>query len=157
MVTLGRRLFLVSLFAAACSVAASAQAAPQPQKILFVCQYGSVKSPIARELLRRRAAERHVGVSVQSRGITPKQHLSAEVADLLTSDGLDVASEPLRQLTQADLNQADLVIVFDKLPASLAAGNVQDWSDLPSILNSYHVARPELDRRIDGLLQQISR
>lgn len=157
MLTLHRRIFLASLAAAACSMAAHAQTDAKPRKILFVCQYGSVKSPIARELLRRGAAERHLPVSASSRGITPRQHLSPEVAELLASEKLDVTSEPLRQLSQADLDQADMVILFDELPKSLAASNVQDWSDLPSVLNSYQVARPELGRRIDALLRQISR
>ena len=96
-------------------------------------------------------------VSVTSRGITPEEHLSPEVRQRMAREGLDVASEPLRKLTQADLHQADVVILFDKLPASFTATNVQDWSDLPSILNRYPVARAELDRRIDALLQRISR
>ena len=157
MYTLQRRIFLIALAAAACQMAATAKPLPQVPKVLFVCQYGTVKSPIARELLRRRAAERRVRVSAASRGITPEEHLSAEVRERLAREGLDVASEPLRKLSQADLHQADLVILFDRLPVSFAAGNVQDWSDLPSMLNSYPVARAELDRRIDALLQRISR
>jgi protein-tyrosine-phosphatase len=157
MFTLRRRAFLIALIAAACVPAAAAATPSDAPKILFVCQYGTVKSPIARELLRRHAAARRLRVSVASRGIAPEEHLPADVRERLTREGVDLASEPLQKLTQADLDQADVVVLFDKLPASFTATNVQDWTDLPSILNSYRDARTELDRRIDALVLRISR
>jgi hypothetical protein len=44
-------------------------AAKRPKRVLFICQFGSVKSPIARELFRRRAKERGIAVIAWSRGI----------------------------------------------------------------------------------------
>ena len=127
----------------------------RPTKVLFICQFGSVKSAIAREIFRRRAAERHQSVSVFSRGITPEPHLPLALQRDLLREGIDTARQPLRQLRQADLDAADLVIIFDKLPPDLRVTKVDDWTDTPSVLNDYPRARADLDRRIDELLGRL--
>jgi protein-tyrosine-phosphatase len=124
--------------------------------ILLICQFGTVKSPIARELLKRRAAERNVRVEVAARGITPQQHITAELLSRLTKDGINPAAEPLKRLGPEDIAAADLVIAFDKLPAEYHPKNFEDWSDLPSMVNDYDHARAILEARIDGLLDRIS-
>jgi hypothetical protein len=64
--TLSRRaVFAVFGVAFAPRLAQAECAAPQ---VLFVCPYGTVKSAIARETLKRRAAEAGVAVRVRSRG-----------------------------------------------------------------------------------------
>ncbi|MEO6582508.1 MAG: hypothetical protein ABIN68_06865 [Sphingomicrobium sp.] len=134
-----------------------AQSAARPPRILFVCQFGSVKSAISRELLKRRAAQRHIPLIVVSRGITPEEHLSPAIKSRLLLEHIDPAAEPLRKLRQADLDAADRVIIFDKLPARLRAEALEDWTDLPSILNNYPKARADLDRRIDAVLASLVR
>lgn len=124
--------------------------------ILLVCQFGTVKSPIARELLKRRAAERHVAIDVTARGITPQQHITPELLNHLTKDGINPAAEPLRKLGPEDIAGADLVIAFDKLPAEYHPRRLEDWSELPSMVNDYDHARAELDSRIDTLLDRLS-
>ena len=93
---LSRRSFVATLCA---TVAAGAGVPPvkgSSPRILFVCQFGSVKSAIARELLKRRAAELHVDLNVSSRGITPEEHFPAPLKAKLGH--IDPAAEPLRQL-----------------------------------------------------------
>src|SRR5690349_21253745 len=127
---------------------ASAAPASLP-RILLICQFGTVKSPIARELLKRRAAERHVPVTVAARGITPQQHITPELSARLVKDGINPAAEPLTKLGRADIAAADLVIAFDKLPAEYHPSRLEDWSDLPSMVDDYDRARAVLDKRID--------
>ena len=62
--------------------------AASPPTLLFVCQYGTVKSAVAREMTRRRAAELGLVVNVISRGITPQDHISPTLAQRLTADGI---------------------------------------------------------------------
>lgn len=128
----------------------------RPTMVLFICQFGSVKSAIARELLRRRATERHHSLTVFSRGITPEPHLPPALQRDLLREGIDTNRQPLQQLRQSDLDAADRVIIFDRLPAGLRATNVEDWTDTPSVLNDYTRARADLDRRIDELLNRLS-
>ena len=154
---LNRRSFVAALGASMAFAAGAAQMRDRSPRILFVCQFGSVKSAIARELLRRRAKQAHVGLEVASRGITPEEHLPALIKDKLLLDHIDPAAEPLRQVRQADLDAADRVIAFDKLPPTLHAPKAEDWTDVPSILNDYESARTELDRRIESLVRAYQR
>jgi protein-tyrosine-phosphatase len=151
-ISAGRRAVLAGLLA----LPVAAFAAEPPPRILFVCQFGSVRSPIARELLKRRAAERGISVAVQSRGITPEPHLSPELAATVEADKLDLASQPLRGLGQGDVDAADVVIHFDPLSAGLRVKNARDWSDIGSMNANYPAARANLMRRIDALIDELA-
>ena len=127
-----------------------------PPKVLFVCQFGTVKSAVAREHLRRRAADRGIAIQVHSRGITPEPHRSAALTEALRQDGIDPDREPLGRLTPGDIAAADIVIVFDKLPAGFHAQGARDWSDLPSMNADYPAARTNLLKRINALLDELT-
>lgn len=133
-----------------------ANAEPAPTRVLFVCQYGTVKSALARELFWRRAGARGIKAIAFSRGITPAEHLSATARTGMAADGIDPARDPLRKLAPADLRKADIVVVFNPLPPKLAARPTRDWAATPSVNDDYARARPEIDRRIDALLDEIA-
>ncbi len=125
-------------------------------KILFLCQAGTAKSPIAREILRRRAKERGIAVDVYSRGILLADHVSPQLKDRLLADGIDTTAEQATQLKPADLAAADIVVNFNLLPDSVKHSDVRDWTDVPSVNDDYANARAVMDKRIDALLTEIS-
>ena len=151
-----RRAFIViALSVAACTSAApTALGRCSPRRVLFICQFGTVKSAVARELLRRRAAERGMAIEVRSRGLTPEEHMSPALALAVQKDGIDTHTEPVRKLAAADVERADVVIFFDKLPPGFAPADLRDWSDLPSMNADYPAARAVLMERIDRLLDE---
>ena len=151
---ISRRAFLGASAALVSLPALATSGRAKPRRILFVCQFGSVKSSIARELLKRRARERQVTLDVYSRGITPEEHLPAAIKAKLIAEGINPAAEPLRALRQVDVDDADRVIIFDRLPMSLHAHILDDWTTPPSILNDYEMARADLGRRIDKLIEE---
>jgi protein-tyrosine-phosphatase len=158
---LGTASKMLIVLASACLLSCSPVSAepaptPAPTRVLFVCQYGTVKSALARELFRRRAGERGIKAIAFSRGITPAEHLSAAARTSMAADGIDSARDPLRKLAPADLRKADIVVIFNPLPAKLATRPVRDWTATPSVNDDYANARPELDRRIDALLDAIA-
>ena len=115
-----RRIFALSLALAACGRTegarrAGARACPVKQ-VLFVCQFGSVKSAIAREHFRKAALDRKVEVKAISRGLTPEEHLSPKLSGELAADGIDAKAEPLRQLSADDVVASEIVVFFDPLP-----------------------------------------
>ena len=126
-------------------------------RVLFVCQYGSVKSPIARELLRRRARERGIAVSTFSRGITPEAHLPSEIAATLLAEGIEPARDGLHRLLPIDVESADVVVYFNPMPAGFRAPRMLDWTAVPSVNQSYDAARADLNRRIEALLDELAR
>ena len=147
---------LCAVFAIALLALASQPAlAGERPKILLVCQFGTVKSAITRELLIRRAAERGIALNAWSRGITPEQHLAPALLPRLRAEQIDPGRQPLRPLTPRDAARADLIIAFDPLPPSFSRAKVRDWSDVPSMNSSYDAARRVVDQRIDALLDQL--
>lgn len=138
------------------AIPASLIASAKAPRVLFICQFGSVKSAIARELLKRWTAERGVKVIVSSRGITPEPHLHPSVRDQLRAEGVDPEREPLKKLVRADLKSADIVIIFNRLPSAMRSADVRDWTVVPSINDNYLDARADLDRRIDNLIDEIA-
>jgi len=154
-----RRRFLVGALAAVVSFAApEVLNASQPlPRVLFICQFGTAKSAIARELFKRRAAQRGIPVSVFSRGITPEPHLASSTRDALLTEGIVLDTQPVRKLRAADLSAADIIVFFNPLPAPLRRATQRDWSAVPSVNETYSLARVDLDRRIDVLIDEVAR
>lgn len=155
-VTTGRRAVLLGIGALALAPAATRAEPKAAPRVLFVCQYGSVKSPIAREILRRRARERGIAVSTISRGITPEAHLPPEIAARLLADGIDPARDGLHRLTPGDLQTGDIVVAFNPLPPGLPVAHGEDWTSVPSVLEAYPAAVADIKRRVELLLDRIA-
>ena len=154
MTGLSRRATLLGL-AAVAAFPAPALAMRVP-RILFVCRYATVKSATARELIRKRAHERGIGLAVWSRGITPVDHLPPETRQRLIAEfGIDPASERAQALRQDDLNRADTVVLFDQLPPNLHKSDTLDWTGQPSLLEQFDASMAYLDAHIAALLDRI--
>ena len=125
-------------------------------RVLFVCQFGSVKSALAREIFRHSAAARAIPATVFSRGITPEAHISDNLRAALVTEGFNIENEPLRQLRSKDLAAADVTVLFDPLPCGLHARRVHDWTDTGSLNQAYQTERPRLLARIEALLDELS-
>jgi protein-tyrosine-phosphatase len=153
-----RRGFIVASLLLAGLVASGglAQSPAKPPRILFVCQAGTAKSAIAREILRRRAAERRIAVEVVSRGLVVTDHVSPELRARLSADGIDTTTEPAMPLESSDWAAADVLVNFNPLPASVDHKDVRDWTDVPSVNDDYINARAVMDKRIDELLTEIA-
>ncbi len=154
---MSRRAALIGAASLAASCASPTGTSAEPTRVLFVCQYGTVKSAIAREQFRRLAATRGILVHVQSRGISPEDHISPALSEALAADGLDIRGEPIRALSTSDLACADIIVAFDSLPVRLGAWSVRDWSDVPSMNANYGAARAVLLERLNVLMAEIER
>jgi len=142
--------------AAAAALPARALAMRVP-RVLFICRYATVKSATARELLRKRARERGVGVKVRSRGITPVDHLPPAIRQrLIDQFGIDPAAERPQALQQADLDRADVVVLFDNLPPSLHKMGPLDWTDQPSLLEQFEPSMAYLEAHLAVLLDRLA-
>ncbi len=151
-----RRGFIVAALAVSATADAKAPAHRMPH-ILFVCQYGTAKSAIAREVFRRRARERGLAVSAISRGLTIEDHISPPLRQRLLADGVDPSSDAPQILAPKDWRQADILVAFNLLPNSVKPAKMLDWTDMPSFNDDYDNAIATLDRRIDDLLDEIGK
>jgi Low molecular weight phosphotyrosine protein phosphatase len=157
--TVGRRdLLSAGIMLAAGLAAPSAQAKKRKRAtILFICQYGTAKSAIAREVLRQYARLRGVDARAFSRGLTLEDHISPELHIKLQADQIDPMADLPQKLSRMDWTKADIVVAFNPLPATIRHPDVRDWSDLPSVNENYADARMVLDKRIDSLLDEIQK
>jgi len=134
---------------------AAAKAPPcAPTSVLFVCPAGTVKSAIARETLKRRAARAGVAVRVASRGVHPEDHVSPALKASLLADGIDPAAEPLRAFEPQDAAGADIVIAFDEAAKAPGLEGARIW-DVPSLNSRYPEAKAALASKIDDLLAEL--
>jgi protein-tyrosine-phosphatase len=148
-----RRTILVGL----ATIAATGASAPPKPRVLFICQFGTAKSAIAREFFRRRARERGISVLAFSRGLTLEDHISPPLRMALSEERIDSAHDRARRLAKHDLRAADIVVIFNPLPPSLRPVAARDWTTLPSVNENWPQARADLVRRIDDLLDEIAK
>jgi hypothetical protein len=127
---------------------------PAP-RVLFVCQFGTAKSPIAREIFRRAALNRGLAAEAWSRGLTLEDHISPRLRQTLLADGIRTDADPQAVLTTADWQRADIVVSFNPLPPGVMPADQRDWSAVPSFNDDYVSARADLDRRISALLDEL--
>lgn len=133
-----------------------ARAGCAPPEVLFVCPFGTVKSAIARETLKRRAAQAGVAVRVRSRGVDVQDHVSPTLAAALAADGLNPAAEPARKLSAADLTRGQIVIAFDEAAQDPRLSGARTW-DVPSWNDAYPRAKAALDDHVTALLAELRR
>lgn len=129
----------------------------EPPRVLFVCKYGTTKSAIAREMFRQRAQARGIATVAFSRGLMLEDHISPPLRERLTAAGIDPAKDKPRVLRPKDWKKADIVVVFDPLPADTKPSDVRDWTDMPSMNQEYDKAKALMDQRIDSLLDEIAK
>jgi protein-tyrosine-phosphatase len=144
------------------SLAVSASAFAKPRRhrttrVLFVCQFGTAKSAIAREVFRKRAHERGVAVDAFSRGLTIEDHILPPLRQKLLADGIDPSTDAPKILLPRDWRYADVLVAFNPLPTEASPASLQDWTDMPSFNEDYANARATLDKRIDALLDEITK
>jgi protein-tyrosine-phosphatase len=149
-----RTLLALTLFSAL--IPGLTLAAPKRPVVLFICDFGTAKSAIARELFRRRAHERGIDVTAFSRGLQVEDHISPPLKARLDADGIDTRRDGFAVLTPKDVRKADIVVSFAKLPKAYQSKKLQDWTALPSVNDAWPAARADLDHRIDALLGAIA-
>ena len=129
--------------------------APKRSVVLFICDFGTAKSAIARELFRRQAQARGIDVTAFSRGLQIEDHISPPLKARLDAEGIDTRADGFAVLTSQDVRRADIVVSFANLPKAYQTQKLQDWTALPSVNDAWAAARADLDRRIDALLDII--
>lgn len=134
----------------------STMAAPKRPVVLFICDFGTAKSAIARELFRRRAHERGIDVTAFSRGLQVEDHISPPLKARLDADGIDTRRDGFARLAPVDIRTADIVVSFAILPKAFQTWKLRDWTNLPSVNDNWLAARADLEQRIDALLDMIA-
>ncbi len=124
-------------------------------RVLFICEAGTVKSAMAREVFRRRARERGLAVGAFSRGLHLSDHVSDGLRQRLAADGIATTADPAQTLATDDWRSALMVVAFNPLPASVERRDVIDWTDVGSMNDDYDRSLADLNQRIERLLDML--
>jgi hypothetical protein len=102
-----RRQAVSALLLVAASTACTHSSASRKPVVLFVCQAGTAKSAISREIFRRRANERKIAVTAFSRGLVIEDHVSTSLKQQLAADGINPGADPYQVLTKRDWQRVE--------------------------------------------------
>lgn len=144
--------------AIAALLSAFAAGATQAQRVVFVCEHGTVKSLVAEEYFNRLAQERGLGVRAISRGTRPDSLVPTPVAKGLAGDGFDISAFRPQHFTADDLLGGLLVVALDAPVEPVVAGAlpVQRWDGLPSVTEQYPVASRAIAAKVRHLVDSLS-
>src|SRR5262249_35219238 len=130
-----------------------------PPTILFVCEHGAAKSVIAAAYFDRLAKEQKLEYKAVFRGTNPDPTLSPVTEKGLKEDGIDTSGWKPEMVAKRDMNEAAEVITFGcTLPdGNNVASKVTDWNDIPPPSQNYQLARDEIRKRVQGLVDSLAK
>jgi arsenate reductase (thioredoxin) len=125
--------------------------------VLFVCVQNAGRSQMAEALFGRAAGSRH---EARSAGSRPAAHVHPAVVDVMREVGIDVAAVRPRELDEADMRWAHLVVTMgcgDDCPY-VPGRRYVDWElDDPAGLavGAVRAVRDEIGRRVEALVAEL--
>lgn len=124
-------------------------------KIIFVCEHGAAKSIIAASYFNKLANERGLNITAIARGTNPDEVLSPKTIQGLKEDGLQATESIPQKLTLAETKSAQKIITFCNLTdeETKHANQIEDWSDVPPVSESYEIARDAILKKLNSLLK----
>ena len=126
--------------------------------ILFVCEHGAAKSVIATAYFNKLARERGLKYQAISRGTNPDATLAPVAEKGLREDGLDTSGWKPALVVKSDMDAAFRIITFGcTLPNGAdGAAKVTDWHDISSPSQNYGLARDEIRKRVQRLVDDLA-
>jgi protein-tyrosine-phosphatase len=129
------------------------------QRVVFVCEHGTVKSVVAAAHFNRLARARGLAAVAISRGSAPDSAVPAVVRNGLLADGVGPWRARPAPLSKADLLGAALVVSFDQSIDSLVGTHapVRHWDNTPSVMQDYATGRDSIVARVRALITELQR
>ena len=126
--------------------------------VLFVCEHGVGRSPIAAAWFNRLAKEKGLAYRATFRGTDPDPAIPPIVREGLTRDGFDVSTLTPAKVSDDDLRRADRVIVFGcPLPGRAAVEDkVTDVNGIPGPGEGYDKARDAIRQQVERLVDLLA-
>ncbi len=127
-------------------------------EVLFVCVHNAGRSQMAAGLLAKHAGDR---VLIRSAGSTPASEINLAVVQVMAEVGVDLSKEHPKPLTTDAVEASDVVITMgcgDACPI-FPGKRYLDWElDDPAgkTVDEIRPIRDEIDRRVQGLLAELS-
>jgi arsenate reductase (thioredoxin) len=124
---------------------------------LFVCLHNAGRSQMSQALFERAAGGRHTALSA---GTTPGDAVHAEVVQVMSELGIDVAGRKPRKLTRELAERADVIVTMgcgDECPY-IPGKRYIDW-DLPDPkgrpVDEVRATRDHIEQRVAELVRTL--
>jgi len=153
----------------ACASAFAAKTYEEPKEVgestvVFVCNYGSMKSLLAAARFNELAKERGLAVRAVSRSAYAQithARVSDPIAEGMAKDGYDVASFKPKPLTREEATKAAYIVHVTQETLSKDVGtptashrkDVEHWEGIASGAKSYTAMRDGLLPRVDAFFE----
>jgi arsenate reductase (thioredoxin) len=125
--------------------------------VLFVCVHNAGRSQMAAGYLQNLAGD---GVEVLSAGSQPADQINPVAVAAMAEEGIDIAAQTPKLLTEAAVREADVVITMgcgDECPY-FPGKRYEDWVlDDPAGqgIEAVRPIRDEIRRRVEGLIGEL--
>ena len=131
-------------------------------KILFLCPHAAAKSVLARTYFEHLAAKANIAATVWNAGTDPDADIDPLVKSYLEENGYKLSAGQPALMTDADLDQADIVVSIGCIKAERVPNNTLflDWSDVPPLSNGRELSQQSIDathQHVGQLVQQLQR
>jgi arsenate reductase (thioredoxin) len=126
--------------------------------VLFVCVHNAGRSQMAAGYLQHLAGE---GVEVLSAGSQPADQINPVAVAAMAEEGIDIAAETPKLLTESAVREADVVITMgcgDECPY-FPGKRYEDWVlDDPAGqgIEAVRPIRDEIRRRVESLMAELA-
>jgi arsenate reductase (thioredoxin) len=126
------------------------------QTILFLCPHNAAKSVIAAAYFNTLAQEAGLTYVGDSAGTEPSEKVSPVVAEMLSSEGIDVSAYQPRQVIPEELKSAVRIISIGCTPDELGtADRVEYWDDVPMLSQNPEGARDTIRIHVRELVSEL--
>ncbi len=127
---------------------------PDIPTIIFVCEYGAAKSIIAAAYFNKLASEIRLDTRAIARSTHPDQELSPKAITGLGADGLTPTESAPQKLSLVDVQSAQRIVAFCKLPEEYQNKvAIEQWDGVPPVSENYEMARDAIIERIHKLMK----
>ena len=124
--------------------------------ILFLCPHNAAKSVIAVAYARHLVDRYGLDLTITSAGTDPDAAIWPSVIDMLQADGIEVADEKPRQVTQQDLAGAARIISLGCAAAELEVepNRIEHWNDVPPASEDLSGSRDAIRTHVAALIDE---
>ena len=131
-------------------------------KLAFVCVGNAGRSQMATAFAERERAVREMDVEIVTGGVDPATSVHDEVVEVMAEDGIDVGNRTPREVTPADIEDADYVITMgcsvDQFRPDGWEGEARRWTLDASgeeTVASYRPVRDEIRENVTAFFDEI--
>jgi arsenate reductase (thioredoxin) len=125
--------------------------------ILFLCPHGAAKSILAAAYFNRMAQQHGLPYQADAAGTEPDEQVSPKVVAMLREEGIDVSHQQPRRVTNAELENAHVVISMGCELSDLETmpKRLEQWLDIPAVSENAQSANEVIRKHVEEIIASL--